>query len=426
MPPTPQEATSMPPNSQTPALNMPVQPVVSEKKSERPGGGERVIQPIHDPRIQQQRENIAKRMNELLGDEEFERTQVNTNTAKHLRTQKNVQVAPMTSIANTATAQTAPAIPMSSVAAALTQTQMPTQQMTPQTSQTSQQQMPSSVTPQVPSGQAIYQQMMRQQAQANNAAQNVIAQMQAPIPAAQQQAATQPSIDPRAAALKLQELQAQEMPQIVIPKAPVAQAPAPVPAQAPASAPTAAPAPSPVATPIAPAAAQPAAPMTPPVAPATPVATTTPTMAVTPTTPVTTPTPPRPHTSLRANPEIVKKAAAASILMKQKTAATAPSPFAKEPPVQAIQPAYIQNLETELAADMQTAQNDNSLSSRMAAELANDQITLEASKLKAEQPVTPAKQTQATVDNTPKAVLDAMQSAMPSPNLESNPNFKHE
>lgn len=415
MPPTPQEATSMLPNSQTPAPNMPVQPVVSEKKSERPGGGERVIQPIHDPRIQQQRENIAKRMNELLGDEEFERTQVNTNTAKHLRAQKDAQAAPMASTTNTTTAQTVLAMPMSSVAAAPTQTQMPMQQMAPQTLPTSRQQMPSSVAPQVSSGQAIYQQMMRQQAQASNAAQNVIAQMQAPIPAAQQQTATQPSIDPRAAALKLQELQAQEMPQIVIPKAPATQAPAPVPAPVPTPASTTTPAPSPAATPIAPT-----------VAPVTPMATTTPTMAVTPTTQVTAPTPSRPHTSLRANPEIVKKAAAASILMKQKTVATTPSPFAKEPPVQAIQPAYIQNLETELAADMQTAQNDNSLSSRMAAELANDQITLEASRLKAEQPVTPTKQTQATIDNTPKAVLDAMQSAMPSPNLESNPNFKHE
>ncbi len=408
----------MPPNNQTPAPNVPAQPVATERDSGRPGGGERVIQPLHDPLAQQRREEMARRMNELLGDEEFERTQINTNTAKHPHTQRNAQTTPR---ANAASASTSPAVPVAAVppvmatppvASAPTQGQIPAQPIMPQPPLAAQQQIPNGVLAQNPSGQAIYQQMMQRQAQANNATQNVIAQMQAPIPATQQQAAAQPSIDPRAAALKLQELQAQEMPQITIPTAPMI-SPTPPTTQVTPTIPTAAAMPTAPTAMTAPATGQVASVAT----PATPTA---------PAAPATTPNPPRPRTSLRINPEIVKKAADASILMRQKTTPTGSPPITKEAPVQAIQPAYIQNLETELAADMQTAQNGNSLSNRMAAELANDQITLEANKLKAAQPAKPANQTQTAVDNTPKTVLDAMQNAMPSPNLESNPNFKHE
>jgi hypothetical protein len=73
---------------------------------------------------------------------------------------------------------------------------------------------------------------------------------------------------------------------------------------------------------------------------------------------------------------------------------------------------------------MQAKGKDGDLGSQMAAELANDQITLEASKIKVEAPKTSEEQEKEAVDATPDAVLAAMQNAMTSPNLESNPNFK--
>ena len=55
------------------------------------------------------------------------------------------------------------------------------------------------------------------------------------------------------------------------------------------------------------------------------------------------------HKNLRVNDSVVKKAAEATVLQSQK----APQQPAQEEPVQAIQPAYITQLETDLAGDMQ-------------------------------------------------------------------------
>ena len=118
---------------------------------------------------------------------------------------------------------------------------------------------------------------------------------------------------------------------------------------------------------------------------------------------------------MRVNPDVVKKAADATILVSQKTP--------PDEPVQVIQPAYIQALETELATDMQEKEKSSEVGSQMAVELANDQITLEASKIKVD---TPKEKAEADApDATPEAVLAAMQNVMASPNLESNPNIKN-
>ena len=58
----------------------------------------------------------------------------------------------------------------------------------------------------------------------------------------------------------------------------------------------------------------------------------------------------------------------------------------------------------------------------MMAELADDEITVEASKIKVQPAPTEAEKAKAEVDNTPKEVLAAMQNAA-SPNIAANPNI---
>ena len=88
-------------------------------------------------------------------------------------------------------------------------------------------------------------------------------------------------------------------------------------------------------------------------------------------------------------------------------------------PVQPIQPAYIGELEEQLATDMQEKNKISGMSARMSAELADDKLTLEAKKIK----VTPdAQKATREVDYTPKEVLESINSVntVVAPNISSD------
>lgn len=423
------------PEMQEPASSDPTE---TEEKMNKTSSGERVIQPIHDPRIQQQREDMAKKMAELLGDEEYQPMQIDTNTAKHMQASATMTVPNATqaseAIPQVAQQQVAPQQPqqMAPYQQIMRQPEyQPTAQMqlapTPQVQpqQMVQQPMP----PQAASGQAIYSQMM-QTPQFANTSQNVMAQMQQPV-VQYQQASTQQSMDPRTAAIKMQALQAEEERRMQVGQAEINQAEQEALAaqqealqlqaqaqQARALADQKAQQEQNIQEQLkaehdAEVAAKQAEEQQRAQALAAQQQ------------PATTDDQPKTlfsqlrsraqHNNMRVNPDVVKKAADATILVSQKTPA--------DEPVQVIQPAYIQALETQLATDMQEKEKSSKVGSQMAAELANDKITLEASKIKVEAP----KQAEEAelADATPDAVLAAMQNVMTSSNLESNPNIKN-
>ncbi|MDO4220352.1 MAG: hypothetical protein Q4D22_03960 [Candidatus Saccharibacteria bacterium] len=442
-------AAALPPTQPVAPANPEIQPRASADPTEteetinKVSSGERVIQPLHDPRIQQQREDMAKRMTELLGDAEYEPVQINTNTAKHMRAE-----ATMTVPNATQASEAVPQVMQPQMAQPQMQPQMQTQAPTPfpqvaeqpgyqptaqmqlaPTPQLQPQQMQSQqIPPQAASGQAIYSQMI-QQPQFMNTSQNVMAQMQQPV--VQYQQSTQQSMDPRTAAIKLQALQAEEQHKNQISEAEQEALAAQQEAlrlqaqanQARALADQKAENEKQIQEEqAAEHAAEEAAKQQ--QAQAIQAAQQQAQAAQNgvveddgqPKTLFSQLRARAQHTNMRVNPDVVQKAAEATILVSEKTPA--------EEPVQVIQPAYIQELETQLATDMQTKGKDGELGSQMAAELANDQITLEASKIKVEAPKTSEEQEKDAVDATPDAVLAAMQNAMTSPNLESNPNFK--
>ncbi len=442
-------ATNTPPAAQvtppaTPEMQPPAasDPTETQEQMNKVSSGERVIQPIHDPRIEQQREDMAKKMAELLGDEEYQPVQIDTNTAKHMQAAATMTVpnATQASEAIPQVMQQQQAMPQMQPQQMAPYQQIqqpdyqptaqmqlaPTPQMQPQ--QMVQQPMP----PQAASGQAIYSQMV-QQPQFTNTSQNVMAQMQQPV-ALYQQIQNQQSMDPRAAAIKMQALQAEEERKMQVGQSEISQAEQEALAaqqealQLQAQAQQARELANQKAEQEhkieeqqkaehdAEMAAKQAeeqkraealAAMQQPV-----------TVEEDDDQPKTLFSQLRSraqHTNMRVNPDVVKKAADATILVSQKTP--------PDEPVQAIQPAYIQALETELATDMQEKEKSSEVGSQMAAELANDQITLEASKIKVDTPKEEAESD--APDATPEAVLAAMQNVMASPNLESNPNIKN-
>lgn len=345
--------------------------------------GERVIQPIHDIVMEQKREDMQKRMSELLGDTDAEPTQINTNTAKHVN-DANVRM----TVQNAT--QASEQIPMPVAVPQMGAQPQPAPQQIPQPQQYQQT---------VPAGYAqnIYAQGYQQESFINPA-QTVMAQMQAAqvqapqmyyLQQQQAQQQTMQSMDPRAAAIQLQQLQAEEARRTQydqVAAAQIAQQQAQQLAQQQAISQQQALAQQQAAR------AQAAA-----LAPAAP------------------------HKNLRVNDVVVKKAAQATILQTQKGQAQQPQQQPQEEPVQVIQPAYITQLETELAGDMQQKGKMSAMQRAMMAELADDEITLEASKIDVKPD--PAKLApKREVDNTPKEVLAAMQSAA-SPNIATNPNI---
>lgn len=433
-------AAALPPTQPVAPANPEVQPRASADPTEteetinKVSSGERVIQPLHDPRIQQQREDMAKRMTELLGDAEYEPVQINTNTAKHMRAEATMTVPNATQASEAVPQvmqpqmQTQASTPFPQVAEQPGYQPTAQMQLAPTPQLQPQQMQPQQMPPQAASGQAIYSQMI-QQPQFMNTSQNVMAQMQQPV--VQYQQSTQQSMDPRTAAIKLQALQAEEQHKDQISEAEQEALAAQQEAlllqaqanQARALADQKAEnekqiqeeqaaehaaeeaAKQQQAQAIQAAQQQAQAAQNGVVEDDDQQKTLFSQLRAR-----------AQHTNMRVNPDVVQKAAEATILVSEKTPA--------EEPVQVIQPAYIQELETQLATDMQAKGKDGDLGSQMAAELANDQITLEASKIKVEAPKTSEEQEKEAIDATPDAVLAAMQNAMTSPNLESNPNFK--
>lgn len=301
---------------------------------------------------------MQKRMTELLGDTDAEPMQINTNTAKHVN-DANVRMAVQNA------AQASEQIPMPVAAPQMTAQPQPTPAPAPQP-----QPQPQQYQETVPVSyvQNIYAQGYQQQSFVNPA-QTVMTQMQAAQVQApqmhylqQQQQATQ-SMDPRAAAIQLQQLQAEEAHRVQYEQATAAQQQALTQQQA--------------------RQAQ--------------------TQAQ--------------HKNLRVNDSVVKKAAEATILQSQK----APQQQPAEEPVQVIQPAYITQLETDLAGDMQQKSKMSAMQRAMMTELADDEITIEASKIEAK-PDPAQTSAKKEVDNTPKEVLAAMQSVTSS-NIAPNPNI---
>ena len=117
--------------------------------------------------------------------------------------------------------------------------------------------------------------------------------------------------------------------------------------------------------------------------------------------------------SIRVNPDVVKKAALASILKR-----ATPEPEPEPEPVEAIRPAYVEELEEQLAGDMK--ESDSELDTLMAAELADDEITANAKQVAAEKQAEAKKQA-AAGPVVPDEVMKAIGSAAPV--NEANPNI---
>ena len=117
--------------------------------------------------------------------------------------------------------------------------------------------------------------------------------------------------------------------------------------------------------------------------------------------------------SIRVNPEVVKKAALASILKR-----ATPEPEPEPEPVEAIRPAYVEELEEQLAGDMK--EGNNELDTLMAAELADDEITANAKQVAAAKQAE-AKKLEAAGPIVPDEVMKAIGDT--SPVSESNPNI---
>jgi hypothetical protein len=122
---------------------------------------------------------------------------------------------------------------------------------------------------------------------------------------------------------------------------------------------------------------------------------------------------------IRVNAEVVKKAALATILKR-------PTPPEPEPekPIEAIRPAYVEELEQQLAGDMKKKE-ESEMSAMMAAELADDEITANAKQIKIETAKEDAKAA-ATTEAMPDEVLKAIENAAPvsaaNPNIGSSPD----
>ena len=116
--------------------------------------------------------------------------------------------------------------------------------------------------------------------------------------------------------------------------------------------------------------------------------------------------------SIRVNADVVKKAALATILRKP-----TPPPVEEPPkPVDPIRPAYVAELEEQLANDMKK-ESDNEIAAKMAAELADDEITKNAQQLKS---TTPEVTQEQVIEAMPEEVLKAIENVNPTnPNIAS-------
>jgi hypothetical protein len=117
--------------------------------------------------------------------------------------------------------------------------------------------------------------------------------------------------------------------------------------------------------------------------------------------------------SIRVNAEVVKKAALATILRRP-----TPPPEPEElKPVDPIRPAYVAELEEQLANDMKKS-SDSELAAKMAAELADDEITKNAQQIQSE---IPAATPEAVAEAMPEEVLKAIENVNPAnPNIASS------
>ncbi len=122
---------------------------------------------------------------------------------------------------------------------------------------------------------------------------------------------------------------------------------------------------------------------------------------------------------IRVNAEVVKKAALATILKR-------PTPPEPEPekPIEAIRPAYVEELEQQLAGDMKKKE-ESEMSAMMAAELADDEITANAKQIKIETAKEDAKAA-ASTETMPDEILKAIENTAPvsaaNPNIGSSPD----
>ena len=116
--------------------------------------------------------------------------------------------------------------------------------------------------------------------------------------------------------------------------------------------------------------------------------------------------------SIRVNADVVKKAALASILKR-----ATPEPEPEAEPVEAIRPAYVEELETQLASDMKSTNSE--LDTLMAAELADDEITANAKQIKAANQEEERKA--AASLEMPDEIMKAIEST--SPVSAANPNI---
>ena len=116
--------------------------------------------------------------------------------------------------------------------------------------------------------------------------------------------------------------------------------------------------------------------------------------------------------SIRVNAEVVKKAALATILRRP-----TPQPEPEPEPVDPIRPAYVAELEEQLANDMKKT-SDNEIAAKMAAELADDEITKNAQQIQIE---TPAATPEQVAETMPEEVLKALENVSPTnPNIASS------
>ncbi len=127
--------------------------------------------------------------------------------------------------------------------------------------------------------------------------------------------------------------------------------------------------------------------------------------------------------SIRVNPEVVKKAALATLLKRP-----APQPEPEPEPIEAIRPAYVEELEQQVAGDMKKQDGESEMSALMAAELADDEITQNASQIKVETKEEVAqKEAVAVAAAMPDEVLKAIENASPAsdanPNIAVSPNI---
>ena len=127
----------------------------------------------------------------------------------------------------------------------------------------------------------------------------------------------------------------------------------------------------------------------------------------------------QPRNNTRVNQNLIQKVvdAIGPRAQQQGPSSTPNAPMPQ--PVQPIQPAYIGELEEQLATDMQEKNKISGMSARMSAELADDKLTLEAKKIK----VTPdAQKATREVDYTPKEVLESINSVntVVAPNISSD------